>query len=125
MTDAGFIRRFMDVTTSGPLESWLDMITDDVVMRFPYAPPGVNPELRGVDAVTAVFKQVWASFSHFEWYDVDIRKVEGDDLYITTARSRAQRSSGEAYGNEYVLITRITGSKVSEHVEYFDPQTLG
>ncbi len=124
MTDAkAFIREWLDVTTMGPEEKWHDCITDDVFMRFPYVPPQFAAEQRGREAATAIFREVWKSFEQFAWTDVVIRKCEGEDYYVTTAKSEAIRAGGKPYANEYVLLTRLRDGKVCEHIEFFNPNT--
>jgi ketosteroid isomerase-like protein len=125
MTDPkAFIREWLDVTTLGPEAKWHECITDDVFMRFPYVPPQLAAEQNGREAATKVFRQVWKSFEQFEWLDVVTRKCEGEDYYVTTARSKAIRAGGIPYANEYVLLTRLRDGKVCEHIEYFNPTSV-
>lgn len=123
MTDAfALIRDWLDATTLGPESKFVGMATPDIAMQFPYIPAGWGAEeVLGIDAVVETFRKVWQDFSAFEWYDVDIRKMEGDEVYVTTARSRATRTAGNAYGNRYVMFTRLRDGKVAEHIEYFNP----
>ena len=124
MTDPkAFIREWLDVTTLGPEARWHECITDDVVMRFPYVPPQFAAEQKGRETATAIFREVWKSFEQFEWFDVVTRKCEGEDYYVTTAKSKAIRTGNKPYGNDYVLLTRLRDGKVCEHIEYFNPNT--
>jgi uncharacterized protein len=115
------IREFLDVTTMGPYDKWSERVSKDVVFRFPYAPEGINAELHGYEAATEAFRKVWDSFEAFAWCDVEISKIEGQDFFLTTARSEALRSSGKKYGNTYVMLTRLQDGLVVEHIEYFNP----
>lgn len=115
------IREFLDLTTTGPLDLWSQRVAPDVVFRFPYAPPGIDAELHGYDQATEAFRQVWDSFERFAWRDVVTHKIEGQELYVTTARSEALRTSGQKYGNNYIMLTRLRDGLVTEHIEYFNP----
>lgn len=118
------VREFLDATTLGPLETWSRLVAPDIVFRFPYAPPGINAELHGYDQATEAFRKVWDSFESFAWRDVEISKIEGQDLYLTTARSQAVRRGGIAYGNTYIMLTRLCVGRVVEHIEYFNPAAV-
>jgi ketosteroid isomerase-like protein len=122
--DIDFIREWLDTTTQGPEEKFVASITDDVLMRFPYIPAGMGGDINGVEHATTVFREVWKGFPTFEWHDVVIKKIEGEDYYVTTGRSTATRPNGDAYANDYVLLTRLQDGKVCEHIEYFNPAAV-
>jgi uncharacterized protein len=122
--DIDFIREWLDTTTQGPEEKFVASITDDVLMRFPYIPAGMGGDINGVEHATTVFREVWKGFPTFEWHDVVIKKIEGEDYYVTTGRSTATRPNGDAYANDYVLLTRLRDGKVCEHIEYFNPAAV-
>lgn len=122
MTDAkALIREWMDITAMGPAEAWVGKAADDVVIRLPYAPPGVLAEMRGFDAARDTLSPHWGTKKRFDWLDVIIRATEDPELFVTTARSDVILASGEPYGNDYIMLTRVRGGKVVEHTEYFNP----
>jgi ketosteroid isomerase-like protein len=115
------IREWLDVVASGPAEAWPDRAAPDVVIRLPFAPPGVNSELRGRAQAIEAMSGVWKLKERFTWCDVVIRQTEDPELFVTTARSEVVMRSGQNYANSYVILTRIRDGKVAEHVEYFNP----
>jgi len=115
------IREWLDVVSSGPAESWPAYATDDVVIRLPFAPPGVANELRGRTHAIEALGGLWKAKKSFAWLDVVIRGTDDPQLYVTTARSEAVLMSGRHYANSYVILTRLRDGKVAEHVEYFNP----
>jgi ketosteroid isomerase-like protein len=115
------IREWLDVVSSGPAEAWLTHATVDVVIRLPFAPPGVAKELRGMAQAIAALSAVWKAKESFAWHDVVIRRTDDPELFVTTARSEAVLLSGQRYANSYVILTRLRDRKVAEHVEYFNP----
>ena len=119
--DIALIREWMNATTMGTEDKFRSFASPDIVMRFPYIPAGLSGEIVGIENVLVTFREVWKDFKTFEWYDVTIRKVEGEGVYVSTGSSRATRASGKAYGNHYVLFTRLRDGKVVEHIEYFNP----
>jgi ketosteroid isomerase-like protein len=122
MTDViDLIREWFDMVATGPAEAWRARATDDVVIRLPFAPPGVANELRGLTQAVATLSAVWKAKQSFTWHDVVIRRTEDPELFVSTARSEAVLLSGQHYANSYVMLTRMRHGKVIEHVEYFNP----
>jgi uncharacterized protein len=125
MTDKKqIVRRWLDVSASGPAEEWHELCSKDLVIRFPYAPPPVQPELRGFDTALETSSAHWKNMARFEWHDVEIHATDDPDLFMATARSDTMTVGGVAYCNDYVLLTRFRDGKIVEHVEYFDPMRV-
>lgn len=121
MTDLStLMRAWLDIVAKGPAEAWRGRVADDVVIRLPFAPPGVANELRGFDHAVHVLGAIWSFKKHFTWHDVLIRKTEDPELVLTTARSEAQLLDRQ-YANNYIMLTRFRDGKVVEHIEYFNP----
>jgi ketosteroid isomerase-like protein len=122
MTDAKeLIRHWLDITAMGPAEAWVGKAADDIVIRLPYAPPGVLAELNGFDHARDTLSHHWATKTSFDWHDVVILATEDPELFVTTARSEVILADGQPYGNDYIMLTRVRGNKVVEHSEYFNP----
>src|SRR4051794_8981873 len=113
MTDViKLMRAWLDIVAVGPVEAWRAQVADDVVVRLPYAPPGVDAEKHGREKVIEMMAPVWAGKSSFNWVDVVMLKTEDPDLVVTTCRSDAVMLDGRKYGNNYVMFTRFRDGKV-------------
>lgn len=122
MTDMiSLMREWLDILASGPADAWIGRVAQDVVIRLPFAPPGVAAELSGFDHASEAMGAVWKTKRRFDWHDVVIRRTEDPELLVTTARSDAFMVDGRHYANNYVMLTRIRDGKVREHIEYFNP----
>lgn len=122
MTDKiALMREWLVMVATGPAEAWQGKVADNVVIRLPFAPPGVENEIRGIDKAIASLAMVWSSKLRFDWHDVVIRRTEDPELLLTTARSEVDLVSGRHYANSYVMLTRIRDGKIVEHAEYFNP----
>lgn len=122
MNDAkALVRLWMDLTAIGPAEGWQGTASADLVVRLPYAPPGVVPEMQGFDHALEILSHHWAGKQSFDWHDVVIRQTEDPELFLTTARSEVVFDSGQTYANSYVMLTRVREGQIVEHTEYFNP----
>jgi hypothetical protein len=63
------MRERLDIT--GPAEAWPDRAAEDIVIRLPYAPPGVKSELRGMAERLATLSPVWRDKQSVDWRDVE------------------------------------------------------
>ncbi len=115
------IREWLDISANGPADAWHERAASDVVIRLPFAPPGVTNEFRGLTQAIAAMSAVWAAKKSFTWHDVVIRRTDDPQLFLSTARSEVLLLSGQHYANSYVMLTRLQRGKVIEHVEYFNP----
>lgn len=122
MSDAkALIREWMEITAMGPAESWVGKVARDVVVRLPYAPPGVPAVMTGFDEVRDTLSHHWPTKRSFAWCDVVIRQTEDPQIYVTTARSEVVLADGKPYANDYVMLTRVRDGQIAEHTEYFNP----
>jgi uncharacterized protein len=122
MTDPiKLIHEWLDMVAMGPAEAWTGKVAQDVIIRLPFAPPGVAGELRGFDHARETLGEHWKTKQSFKWRDVVIRRTEDPELLLTTARSEVILRSGQPYANNYIMLTRIRDGKVIEHIEYFNP----
>jgi uncharacterized protein len=122
MTDPrALIREWMDLTAIGPADGWDSKVSPDIIVRLPYAPPGVIPEMRGLESARETLSHHWHSKQSFEWRDVVTVGTEDPELYVTTARSDAVMTDGRRYANSYVMLTRVQDGLIVEHTEYFNP----
>ena len=115
------MRAWLEMVAMGPAEAWNGKVAEDVVIRLPYAPPGVEKELRGFVQARDTLAHHWKTKKSFVWRDVVIRKTDDPELVVTTARSDVVLATGAPYTNDYIMLTRFRDGQVIEHVEYFNP----
>jgi ketosteroid isomerase-like protein len=122
MSDSRVLMRdWLDIIARGAFDEWPGRVADDVVFRLPFAPPGVEQELRGYRRAQEVLRGVWSTKVSFVWRDIVTRATEDPDLVVTTARSEAVVTPARPYANRYVIFVRFRDRQVIEHVEYFNP----
>lgn len=120
MTDpVDLVREWLDLCTRGPAAAWDGKVSPEIVIRLPFAPPGVPQEMHGRAQALAAMEPTWVN--RFTWHEVKILRTEDPELLVTTARSEVAMANGKPYENRYVMLTRVRGGQVVEHAEYFNP----
>src|SRR5262245_15210681 len=71
MTDPiKLMHEWLEMVAMGPADAWTGKVARDVVIRLPFAPPGVSAELRGFDHARETLGEHWKTKVSFQWRDV-------------------------------------------------------
>ena len=114
-------RKWLEVLPEGEFDQLPGQIASDLVLRLPYAPPGVPTEFRGRDVVQQAMSASATSRSRLELDNLMLLRTEDPELLVATATGGAAMNSGKVYRNSYVIFVRIRQGQVIEHTEYLDP----
>lgn len=123
VTDAPDIaRRLLKAIERFDIKAFSELIADEFVMVFPFAPPGLPRRCIGKQQCILNIDSVGKMLSRISFLDVEFFSA-ADDLEIVfgRARSEALTALGVPYSNDYCFIFRIRNGLVYEHHEYFDP----
>jgi ketosteroid isomerase-like protein len=115
------VREWLDIVATGPEDACIARAAEDIVIRLPFAPPGIANELRGRAQGIESLSALWKAKERFDWHDVLIRTTEDPELFVVTARSDVLLRSGQHYANSYVMLISVRDGKIVEYVEYFNP----
>lgn len=105
----------------GDFDGFPGRVSPDFVLRLPFMPAGVPTEFRGRETAQAALAGSAGGRSPIVFSNVTILRTEDPELVVTTADGEATMASGKVYRNSYVMLTRIHGDEVLEHVEYLNP----
>lgn len=114
-------RKWLDVLPEGEFDQLPGQIAPELVLRLPYAPPGVPTEFRGRDVVQQAMSASATRRSRLKLDNVVLLRTEDPELLVATATGGAVMNSGKVYRNSYVIFVRIRDGRVIEHTEYLDP----
>ena len=114
-------RKWLEVLPEGEFDQLPGQIAPELVLRLPYAPPGVPTEFRGRDVVQQAMSASATSRSRLELDNLMLLRTEDPELLVATATGGAAMNSGKVYRNSYVIFVRIRDGRVIEHTEYLDP----
>jgi ketosteroid isomerase-like protein len=115
------MREWLDIIETCSFDKKADRVSRDVILRFPFAAPGIAEEVRGFDAAKDYLEKFIHSLQIFRWLDVVILRTEDPELVVATCRSEAMSRSGTDYANKYVIFARFRDGKVIDHIAYSNP----
>ena len=115
------LERFGD----GDLDGYLELLSDEVEVEFPFAPHGRPERLRGRENLRRYLEPVLAriaydSFTSLVVYETD---VAGTIVAEMTASLRLLESD-RRYSRRYVAVVRAANGRVVSYREYWKPLTL-
>ncbi|MET0246722.1 MAG: nuclear transport factor 2 family protein [Sphingomonas sp.] len=105
--------------------SFLDMLADDAVMDFPYAPPGMTTRLDGKAAIARHLQDLGGQIAFdrmgqptvFATTDPDVTLVEFDGFGRGV-------STGEPYDQRYLSIIRTRDGRIVHYRDYWNPLVI-
>lgn len=114
-------RRWLQVLADADYEAWSTVAADDLVIRTPFAPPGLPKICEGRAVCLAMAREYGAMIKQFTYLDVELHTTDDPELIMGTARSEALTASGGRYSNRYCIVSRVKAGRVADYSEYFDP----
>lgn len=111
----------LERTAEQDLAGLAALMAPDIVMRFPFAPPGIPNSCQGKEACLEMAASIFSMLDSFEFLDLEGSQTTDPELVFVTGRSRAKAANGNAYANEYFFKIRVREGLIVEHEEYFSP----
>jgi len=110
------------MTTLGE-PAWWDLIHDDIVLEFPYAPSlGEKERYVGKEAVIAYIKAMFARLTVFKFDDLNIIGTTDPTLFVSEYRADVTTTHGEPYKQVYINKLRFKDGKTIFMREFWDPK---
>ena len=123
-TFSAALRGALGARLSAGAETFLDMVSDDIVMEFPYAPPGSPTRVEGRDALSdyldAVARMVMIDAMQIE--RVHVAEAPGAVVVEFTGTGRSQ--AGAAYEQRYISVIDLRDGRIVRYRDYWNPLAL-
>lgn len=105
------------------LHGWLDLLTEDAVVEFPYAESlGHTGRLIGKPAIAEYFARALQAFSGLTFRE--LRMYPGRDPSIAVAEvhgSAIITPTGKRYEQDYVMLVHSRDGRIALYREYWNP----
>jgi ketosteroid isomerase-like protein len=118
------VRRWLEIMPEGQFDKLSGQISPDLILRLPFAPPGVPDEFIGRDVAQQALSGSAQNRSPLVFESVVLLATGDPELFVATANGQATMASGKVYRNSYVIFVRIRDGMVIEHIEYMNPLNI-
>ena len=112
----------MTAIASGDLDGWLAQCTDDVVVEFPFAPPGCPRRVVGKEAVGQYLVGHPGQIDFDEVTHLEVHQcVEPDTAVIEMIATGQVKTTGAPYEMSYVVVLKTVDGLMSVYRDYWNP----
>ncbi len=122
---AALLERALGPLVDPHTPGFLEMMAEDAVMEFPFAPPGTLRRLEGRAALRTHLERI-NGVVDFEYFsEPTVHYVEGRDVVILEFSCRGRASAtGRAYDQDYISVLTLRDGKIVRYQDYWNPLTL-
>jgi uncharacterized protein len=121
-TGVAVIERYIEIMNKLDIDALGEILTDDVVVRLPFAPDPVPKVTEGKEAVLALYGGFPHLVGPLGFHDLVISPLEAEGEFVAEYRSdTTMLSTGEPYRNSYISTFTVRDGKLAAFAEFFDP----
>ncbi|HEX4196731.1 MAG TPA: nuclear transport factor 2 family protein [Caulobacteraceae bacterium] len=103
-------------------KSFVEMMSDDFVMEFPYARPGMPTRVEGRAAVLAHLVKVGEGVSVESASNLVVHETTDPEVVILEFDGHGRSAkTGEPYEQRYISVIRTRGGKIVHFKDYWNP----
>jgi len=121
----GVVRAYLDAVSAPDIPAVQDTFHPEIVLRIPYAPPGIPQVVEGKEAADPWFAGLPDLLAPMNFADHDIRALAEEGEYVAeyTSDSRVL-TTGRPYRNTYISRFTVRDGLIVRLAEHFDNLAL-
>ena len=120
---AEVFEQVFELIRAGNVHALFDMMAEDVVMEFPFAPPSRPRRVEGKNKIIMYNQAILdiVSFSHFT--DVEIHRMINPDWVVVEMTSHGTvLATGKTFERRYIDVCRTKNGRIKLIRDYWNPQ---
>jgi uncharacterized protein len=103
-------------------DNFVDMVADDVVMEFPYAPPGLVTQLEGKAAIAEHLHNLAGMLAFDRMSEPVVHASTDPDVVVLEFTGHGKGiDTGEPYDQHYISVIRLRDGKIVHYRDYWNP----
>lgn len=103
-------------------DSFIDMVAADVVMEFPFAPPGMVRRLDGRDAIAQHLEGLSGLIAFDGMGEAVVHRSTDPDLFVLEFEGFGTGvETGEPYAQTYISVIRLRAGRIVAYRDYWNP----
>jgi uncharacterized protein len=121
--DVAVVEQLIELIGSFEIDAALELVTDDLVLEFPFRGDGGPRRLEGDEAKQFV-RAMPKLFSQLPFVDVVVHGALPSGTVVAEYRGDGVTKKGRPYPNRYVGFFELRDGRVAHWREYFDPTVV-
>lgn len=105
-------------------KSFLDMMAEDCVFEFPYAPPGFIARIEGRDALRRYLLALPDLIRIDDLFDLRISEMANPNKVMLEFRGSGKGRTGAPYDQKWLSVIETRDGKVVYYADYWDPRIV-
>lgn len=123
MGAAEVLEQALEGFRTGNLQPLTDLMAEDAVWEFPYAPPD-RRRIEGKSNIVKFFQAFLSSAAVIDFKDIEIhRMVDPDCVVAELTGCRTVRTTGTVFEGRYVEVCHTKNGFIKLYREYWNPQS--
>jgi ketosteroid isomerase-like protein len=120
---AEVFEQVLEMYRTGNLLTLIDLMAEDAVMEFPFAPPGRPRRVEGKNNIIKYNQAILGIATVTGFTDVEIhRMIDPDCVVIEMTGHGTVRATGDAYERRYIDVCRTKNGHIKLIRDYWNPQ---
>ena len=112
----------MTAICAGDLEGWLAQCTDDIVVEFPFTPPGRPQRVEGKEAVRQYLTAYPGQIEFDAVTNLEVHQtVDPDTAVIEMTATGRVKATGAPYAMSYVVVLKTVDGRMALYRDYWNP----
>ncbi len=109
--------------TTGNLKSVIGLLAEDMVMEFPFAPPGRPRRVEGKENIIAYNKEVMSISKGTGYTDLEIHQTTDPDCIVVEMTGHGTViATGKPFERRYIDVFRTKNGRIQFVRDYWNPQ---
>jgi uncharacterized protein len=123
MGAAEVIGQLFEIFRTGNLQALIDLLAEDAVMEFPFAPPSRPRRVEGKSNIIKYNQAILGSVAFTGMTDVEIhRMIDPDCVVVEMTGHGTVLATGAAYQRRYIDVCRTKNGRIKLIRDYWNPQ---
>lgn len=109
--------------TGTDTQAWLELLSGDAIVEFPYAPSlGYPTRIQGTTAIAELMNATTTKFGPFSFTDISITLSESkDEAWASFHGEASVPETKKIYRQDYAAFMRVRDGKIVYYREYWNP----
>lgn len=121
---ADVLRAGLGTRLAQDAESLLDMVAEDCVFEFPYAPPGFVSRLEGRDALERYLSALPDLIRIDNFFDLRVSEMADPSKVVLEFRGSGEGRTGAPYDQKWLSVIETKNGKIVHYADYWDPRVV-